>query len=206
VNIGLKYEFKTKMTLTNSTPVGKGFVIGMTADGKPIEMFPDGGTQNADIPAMLSAGAKVNVGKVVTLHAGFHTYWDSKTGWQNAKQNINKNFQEYAFGSEFHITKNFLISAGYLYSKTGVNPSYQSDLNYSLTANTVGAGGAWKISDVSTLQYGAYIVSYKSQTLPGTYDVSGTPVSYNTKYQKSTWALSIGIDFAIGKKKDKSKK
>ncbi len=202
LNFGIKYEFKTKMTLTNSTPAGKGFIIGMdTVTGQPIEMFPDGGKQNADMPAMLSIGAKVNVSKAITLQAGFHTYWDSKTGWKNVDKNINKNFQEYALGAEFHVSKAVLLSAGYLYAQTGVNPSYQSDFSYSLTTNTIAAGGAWSISDALTLQFGGYLVSYQSQTVPGTEYVGTTPVPYNTKYEKSTWAVSVGLDYYLGKKK-----
>ena len=201
LNIGIKYEFKTKMTLTNSTPAGKGFVIGMNPDGSPIEMYPDGGKVNADMPAMLSVGAKINVSKMISLQAGYHTYWDSKTGWKDVKANINKNSQEYAIGAEFNLSKSLLLSLGYLHTISGVNPSYQSDLSYSLNTNTVGAGGAWKINDGLTLQFGGYIVGYQSQTVPGSYDVAGTPVAYTTKYEKSTWALSVGLDFAIGKKK-----
>ncbi len=203
LNFGIKYEFKTKMTLTNTTPAGKGFVIGMNADGTPIEMYPNGGKVNADMPAMLSVGAKVNVSKVVSLQAGYHTYWDKNTGWDNVKTNIKHNSQEFAFGAEFNLSKNLLLSCGYLHTTTGVNPSYQSDLNYSLNTNTIAAGGAWKLSDVLTLQYGAYFVKYQSQTVPGSYNVGTTPVAYNTKYEKSTWALSVGLDVAIGKKKSK---
>jgi len=203
LNFGIKYEFKTNMTLTNSTPKGKGFIIGMNPDGSPIEMFPDGAKENADMPAMLSVGVKVNVSKVVSLQGGFHTYWDSNTGWKNVDKNINKNFQEYALGAEFHVTKRLLLSCGYLYALTGVNPSYQSDFSYSLTTNTVGAGGAWKLNDAFTIQFGGYVVSYDSQTVPGTYDVGGTAVGYNTKYEKSLWGISVGLDYKIGGNKKK---
>jgi len=197
LNFGIKYEFKTKMTLTNSTPAGKGFIIGMNDDGTPIEMFPDGAKTNADMPAMLSVGAKINVSKVVSLQAGVHTYWDGQTGWKNVSTNIYKNFQEYALGAEFHVTKNFLLSCGYLYVQTGVNPSYQSDLSYSLTTNTAAAGGAWQLSDLLTLQFGAYVVSYDPQTIPGSYGGFG----YTQTYDKNLWAMSVGLDFNIGKKK-----
>ncbi|UBM62150.1 hypothetical protein LA303_12215 [Candidatus Sulfidibacterium hydrothermale] len=203
LNFGIKYEFKTNMTLTNSTPKGKGFIIGMNPDGTPIEMFPDGGEVNADMPAMLSVGVKMNVSKVVSLQGGFHTYWDGNTGWTNVDQNINKNFQEYALGAEFHVTKQLLLSCGYLYAQTGVNPSYQSDFSYSLTTNTVGAGGAWKLNDALTFQFGGYIVSYDSQTVPGSADVGGTPVGYNVTYDKSLWGISVGLDYKIGGNKKK---
>ena len=195
LNFGVKYEFKTKMTITNTTPTGKGFVIGLNPDGTPIEMYPDGGETNADMPAMLSIGGKINLSKVITLHAGFHTYWDSKTDWKDVSTNIDHNYQEYAVGAEFHVTENLLLSAGYLYTATGVNPSYQGDLSYSLSTNTGAIGGAFKIGEQFTIQLGAYLVNYQSQTLPGAYD--GT--SYMQTYEKTTWAFSLGLDFDLGK-------
>ncbi len=196
LNIGIKYEFKAHLTLTNTTAKGKGFVIGLNPDGTPIEMFPDGKEINADMPAMLSVGAKINLSKVVTLHGGFHTYWDRKTGWADVDTKIDNNFQEYALGAEFHITDNFLLSTGFLYAATGVNPSYQSDLTYSLTTNTAALGGAFKLSERFTLQFGGYLVHYQSETDQGNYD--GT--AYMQTYAKDLWAFSLGLDFNLVKK------
>lgn len=195
LNFGIKYEFKTKMTLTNSTPAGKGFIIGMNPDGSLIEMYPDGGETNADMPAMLSVGGKINISKVVTFHAGFHTYWDSKTDWANVETKINKNFQEYAAGAEFHVTQSLLLSTGFLYAATGVNNSYQGDLSYSLNTSTVALGGAYKINDMFTLQFGGYFVNYQSQSIPGSYD--GT--AFMQTYAKDLWGVSLGLDFTLGK-------
>ena len=195
LNFGIKYEFKTKMTLTNSTVAGKGFHVGLDANGQFVDMYPDGAETNADMPAMLSVGAKVNVSKTISLQGGFHTYWDSKTGWENVDTKIHQNFQEYALGAEFNVTKNLLLSTGYLYAKTGVNPSYQNDLGYSLTPNNVGAGGAYKLSDKLTFQFGGYYVSYNSVSIPGSYEAYG----YTQKYEKSTWSVSFGLDFKLGK-------
>jgi long-subunit fatty acid transport protein len=195
LNFGIKYEFKTKMTLTNSTPAGKGFIIGLNPDGTPIEAYPDGGEVNADMPAMLSIGAKINVSKVVTFHAGFHTYWDSKTDWKNVETNIDRNFQEYALAAEFHVTDKLLLSTGFLYAATGVNDSYQSDLSYSLTTSTMALGGAYKLNDKFTIQLGGYLVNYYSQTIPGSYDGTG----FMQTYAKDLWAVSLGLDFTLGK-------
>ena len=195
LNFGIKYEFKTKMTLVNSTPAGKGFVIGLNPDGSPIEMYPDGGETNADMPAMLSVGAKINVSKVVTLHGGFHVYMDRKTGWKDVDTKIDHNFQEYAIGAEFHVTNNFLLSTGFLYAATGVNPSYQGDLTYSLNTSTVALGGAYKINDMFTIQFGGYLVNYAPQSLGGSYD--GT--AFMQTYDKSLYGFSLGLDFTLGK-------
>ncbi len=199
VNVGIKYEFKTKMDLTNVTPEGKGFAIGLNPDGTKVEMFPNGAVTNADIPAMFSIGANVKVTPKLNIQGGFHTYFDSKTDWKNVKTNIGHNSAEYAIGLEYDITDNFLLSAGYLNTSTGVTNSYQSDLSYSLNTNTVGFGGAYKINDMLKLQFGGYYVSYVKQSIAGSEDVSGTTVNYMGTYLKNTWALSIGLDIAIGK-------
>lgn len=65
LNFGVKYEFKTKMDLTNKT--AKDFITGINPDGTDITMFPDGATINADIPAFLSVGARWQFVEPLTL-------------------------------------------------------------------------------------------------------------------------------------------
>ncbi len=199
VNVGIKYEFKTKMDLTNSTPEGKGFVIGFNPDGTKKEMFPDGAVTNADIPAMFSIGAKIDLSNSLTLHTGFHTYFDGNTDWTDVDEKIDHNFTEYALGLEYNINDNFLISGGYLLAKTGVTDAYQSDFGFSLTTNTLGFGGAYKINDKFTVQMGGYYVMYNSQSVSGSAEVKGSAVGYTSDYLKKTYGISIGLDIALGK-------
>ncbi len=199
VNIGMKYEFKTKMDVTNSTPDGKGFVIGFNPDGTKKEMFPDGAVTNADIPAMFSIGARIDLSKSVILHAGFHTYFDGNTGWADVDKKIDHNFNEYALGLEYRINDNFLISGGYLLAATGVTDAYQSDFSYSLTTNTLGFGGAYKINDKFTVQLGGYYVTYTPQDVAGAAEVNGSAMGFTSNYNKSTYGVSIGLDMAFGK-------
>ncbi|MBN2639805.1 MAG: outer membrane beta-barrel protein [Bacteroidales bacterium] len=195
LDIGLKYEFITHMSLTNSTPAGKGYMIGLNTDGTPIYMFPDGEKINADMPSMLSIGVSYKVNDMISLQGGAHFYGDRNTGWKDVKSTVGKNYQEYGLGAEFNVTPNLLLSAGYLMTITGVNQSYQSDLGFSLNTNTVGAGGAYKINDNVTVQLGGYYTMYQ----PKTYDYTYSSVPYQTTYKKSTFGVSLGLDFKIGK-------
>ena len=201
LDIGIKYEFKTKLTLKNNTatdPVTglpEGF---LTQDGY---MYPDGAKTNADIPSYLSVGVRYNLGKVVSLQAGYHLYGDRGTGWTDVKNNVKKDYQEYGLGAEFHVSPDLLLSAGYLYSQSGVNQSYQSDLSYSLSANTVGLGGAYKISNRVTFQLGGFLASYIPKTY--TYMMSSGNATYQKTFKKTTWAISAGLDFSFGKKHKK---
>ncbi len=200
VNIGMKYEFKTKMDLTNSTPQGKGFVIGYNADGTKKEMFPDGAVTNADMPAMFSIGTQIAMSDKVTFHAGYHTYFDKNTGWDNVDNEIAGNSFEAAVGVEYNFNDKFLLSGGYLYAKSNVTKAYQSDLSYSLPSNTLGFGGAYKFNDTFKLQFGGYYVTYNKDQVSGSYNVGDTPVTYTEKYHKKTLGLSIGLDISLMKK------
>jgi len=202
LNIGIKYEFMTKMDLTNETPAGKGFINGFDPEtGEYTEMFPDGAITNADIPALLSIGVRYQIIDNVNVQAGFHTYFDNKAGWatDDGVELIDRNFTELAAGVEWNITDKFLLSGGYLAAITGVNDNYQSDLSYSLSTSTFGFGGAYAFSDSFKLQLGGFYTMYNQQTVPQ--GGSESSIIYGETYDKATWALSIGLDIAIHSKK-----
>ena len=68
LNIGIKYEFMTKLTLTNSTKV----------DGTGL--FPDHGKTGSDLPSILSIGADYKISKL-TLSLSFNSYDDKAVNW-----------------------------------------------------------------------------------------------------------------------------
>jgi len=205
LNIGLKYEFKTNMELTNSVAENKGFVNDIDpATGDPLYMFVDGDKVNADIPAMLSVGLSYEIIEPLTVQLGYHTYFDKAAGWatdEDGIELIDKNFSEYAIGLEYNITEKFLVSAGYLAAITGVNENYQSDLSYSLSTNTFGGGFAYKINDKFTAQIGAFSTSYKDQTVDYTHSFESATgvqtVPYSNTYDKKTFAFSLGVDISL---------
>ena len=208
-NLGIKYEFKTKMDLTNDVPDGKGFVIGIDPEtGDPIYMYPDGEVTNADIPAMLSVGLDYRIADPVKVSLGFHTYFDDKTGWAEdaetaGKKEIDNNFWEIALGIEGNITEKFLLSAGYLRAETGANQNYQSNLGFSLSTNTFAFGGAYRFNDTFKLNLGAYYVMYDEMKYNETYPAGQPTIPYTETYLKSTFAVAIGLDIAILSKKNK---
>ncbi|NQU34151.1 MAG: outer membrane protein transport protein [Bacteroidetes bacterium] len=210
LNIGLKYEFKTKMDLTNKVDPNRGFAIGMNPDGTPIYMFPDGAKTNADIPAMASIGVDYRIIEPLKVSVTYHTYFDKNTGWAKEAEDatpsapvIDKNFWEFAIGLEYSITDDFLLSGGYLRAQTGVTQAYQSNLGFSLTTNTMAFGGAYKINDMFRLNLGGYYTMYDEQTYNMNYVLmdGSTSIPYKETYLKSTFAVAIGVDIAIGAKK-----
>lgn len=75
LNIGLKYEFKTKLELTNET------VYDIVVDTEGNTMFPNGAITHADMPSMLSGGVDFRPIHALKLSGGFEYYWDKNVNW-----------------------------------------------------------------------------------------------------------------------------
>lgn len=198
LNIGLKYEFKTEMEVENETE--KDVVVGGTPTD-PITMYPDGEKYDADMPAMLSIGVNYKFTDDFSAQVGYHTYFDKGADWSEIDgpagkiSIIDKNYLEIGLGLEYNLSEQLLISAGFLRAQTGVNDYYHDDMSYSLSSNTIGIGGAYKINDMLTLQLGGYYAMYEDGTI--TEPFSGTGL-YNQTYDKSNLGISVGLDISFG--------
>ena len=208
LNIGIKYEFQTNMNLIDDVANvgGKelGFINGVTPTGAPTYMFKDGNKTKADIPAFLSIGANYKLTDKFNVAVGFHTYFDEKANWATnaaGKATVDKNFMEYGLGLEYALTEKFLLSAGYLGTKTSATEFYNDDLSYSLNTNTIGGGGAFKLNETFTVQFGGFYTMYQDDTFDKTYTLqTGNVVPFTENYEKMTWAVSFGLDITLGKK------
>jgi len=201
LNIGIKYEFQTNIEVTNETAAGKGFTIGLTQTGAKIEMFPDGGKTIADMPALLSIGFEYKITDPLKFSAGYHTYFDGKTGWAGTgnTSKIDKNSIEFAAGLEYKISDKLLISGGYLRTTTGANALYMSDITHTLSSNSGSIGGAYNVSNALRINFGVAYTKYVTTTYDKTYNLSGTNVSYKESYGRDNLTVAIGIDFSVFK-------
>ena len=170
--------------------------------------FPDGAKSRADMPAMLSIGASYPVTSKLTASLGFNYYFDKNADYGKKdtlgayvtnESVIDKNYYELALGLEYNITDKFMVSAGLLHSQTGVMKSYQTDLSYSLTSNTVGFGGQYKITPGIGLNLGALITMYNKDDKTFNHKLGTAYIPTTEVYEKSNWVLSVGLDIKIGK-------
>ncbi len=195
LTVAIKYEMITKLTLTNETAI----------DGTG--MFPNGATSRSDMPAMLSVGLSYPVTKKFVASLGINYYWDKTADYGKTSGGlpiandkvIDKNFYEYAVGLEYNITDNFLVSAGYQGTMTGVSEAYQSDLSYSLSTGSVGGGCQIGFGDRFDLNLAGMYTKYKDGEKNYTHLLGATSVPVNEKYAKTTWLVAVGLDVRIGK-------
>jgi long-chain fatty acid transport protein len=198
LDIAFKYEHKTKLHLINHV------IDSLDGNG----MYVDGDTVVGDMPAMLAFGAQFKGSSKFLVSAGVHTYFDKNNDYDGSLDTsinlIDKNYLELAFGAQYFASDKLDVSAGFLVANTGVNDEYQSDLNYSLSSYTLGAGLGYKINDKICLNLG---VSYtlnadykKTFETPDPGDlIGGSTLTVNETYGKNTFLIGIGLDFRFEK-------
>jgi len=187
LNIGIKYEFKTKLTMTNATKVDD------------LKMFPDKEESASDLPSILSIGADYNVSNAWKLSVSYNGYHDKGVDWgKNVYKEprvIGYNTWEVALGTQYQVTKKFALSLGYLHTEMYILEQFQSDFSYYSPANTVGGGFEWKATPKFTLDIGALYTKYHDSTKQFTDAAVGT---YSETYKKSNLGFALGLAWHFG--------
>jgi len=199
LNVGIKYEFKTKLEVTNATDAD--FTTGFDPEtGDPITMFPNGAVTINDMPAMLAVGVEFKPIDKLLLTGSFNYYFDQAVDYDgSADKNIDmidKNFTEFALGVEYGLTKRLRASAGWLGTITGANLDYQDELSYSLNTNSFGGGFGIRITPMVDINLGGMYTIYKEgmKTYSRNMTGSGTLRTLTETYNKNTWVAAIGVD------------
>lgn len=181
LNIGIKYEHKTVLELTNATKV----------DGTGL--FEDGKTSRSDLPSILSLGVDNKFSDAFSAQLSFTSYFDKGVNWggnvYQQERTIDKNSWELALGLQYNISDNFAVSIGGMQSTSGVSEQYQSDFSYSNSSNTGGLGFQWKVTDALTLDAGMLYTVYK--------DATKTFEGYSETYDKENIGFAIGLSYSI---------
>ncbi len=183
LNIGIKYEHKASIKVKNETKVDD------------VGLYPDGAEVSNDMPAMLAIGASFDLSERLKLSAGYHTYFDKDASYGKMLNNefvsndkvIDKNLWEFAMGVDFWLSNKFMLSAGYLFTETGVMKEYQTDLGHSLSTFSFGGGLLFRASEMIDLNLGAMRTFYSP-------DVRNFG-SYGETYARKALVLAIGLDF-----------
>lgn len=184
LNIGLKYEFKTRLEMTNHTDVDD------------LGVYPDGGKFRNDLPAIFTAGVEYKLLDNFKLSGSFNNYFDKSANWSGKENDIEKNLYEVMLGMEYQLTEKTAVSAGVMHSETGVGRGYQTDLNFSLSSNTVAFGIQFHVNERFDLDLGGLFTVYKDGEKEISYGELG---SYKEIYSKTNLDFSIGLTYHIFK-------
>jgi len=176
--IGLRYEGKAAMTLTNET----------TVDGSGL--FPDGAEIGSDMPAMLGAGVSFKATPSLRVVADMNYYFNKGVDW-NGKEDYLTDGMEGGFGFDFALNESLQLSAGYLKTiNSGALPRYHTDLSHTFTTNNIGVGGRYKINQNLYLSFGVSNTFYD--------DLNKSGVDYQGLWTGNETYDKTSVDFAIG--------
>jgi long-chain fatty acid transport protein len=185
LNIGVKYEFNTRLNVENKTKIDD------------TGLFSDGVNTPHDIPALFTVGAQYDVIAPVTVAVGYHHFFDSDAKMAGGKQKyINGGINEYLAGIEWRINDRFLISTGGQITRTGVTDEYQSDLSYSLHSSSLCIGGAVDISENVRINIG-YLYSFYDDWTRNNPNYAGTETAIPATevFGKTNKVFGVGVDF-----------
>lgn len=183
MNIGLKYEHKTTLKLTNDT----------RKSDAGMDFLKDKAEMRSDLPGIITAGVEYKFSKKFQTSLSFFEYLDKGIDWGKniymQDRIIDHNSWELALGLQYNITDKFAVSIGGMQSTTGVSEQYQSDFSFSNSSNTGAAGIEWKLTDKLTLDAGMLFTVYKDENKSFT--------GYSETYDKKNTGFALGIGYKI---------
>ncbi len=137
LNIALKYEHKTSITMENDTTVDD------------VGMYPDGEESPNDMPGLLTVGVGYRPIEKLYISTGLHYFFDKDAEYRKADNDkmIDDNSWEANVGVEYMLTDKILASIGYIKTSIGVSDEYQSDISHVLSSNSIGFGGRYYMND-----------------------------------------------------------
>ncbi|MDH7513663.1 MAG: outer membrane protein transport protein [Clostridiales bacterium] len=186
-NIGIRYEFNTKLELENQT----------TKDDTG--MFPDGAKERNDVPASLSIGAGYALSPNFRASASYSLFFEKQADWAGQEKLLDSNSYDLSFAVEYDVSSFLTLSGGYVYTKTGAGEKYQSDMSFDLGANTIGMGARIRLGPKVDIDLGGVYVTYTDQSKSIKLPSPPYPAlpAFQETYKESTYAFSIGLNFHL---------
>lgn len=181
LNIGIKYEGRTKMELTNDTKKDD------------TGMFTDDSTFRKDIPAIVSLGIGGNFTDKFRGSFSYTYYFDKNADWGGREEQMDKNTMDVAGSLEYDVIPLLTLSAGYSRSISGTSEEFQTDMDYALSSNAFGMGGRLNLSEKLKVDFGFMYVAYDKVENSSTFN----NVSHTESFDRTNKSFSLGVSYAF---------
>lgn len=195
INVGIRYEHNTPMTLKTTINDGK------DAGGR----FVDGTETRADLPGFVTIGAGYKLSDRLTARVGMRYMFDTKTDWEGRDSLINENYYELSIAGQYAFSEKVLVSAGYTYNRPNVDAEYQQETDFRLPGHTLAGGGAYAINERFLVNVGLMMTLFKPETNAySDHPFGGNENNlkdYNLTFEKWAFVGAIGLDWRIPSKR-----
>lgn len=185
-NFAAKYEFRTKMSMKNSSTVDEAMAI------EAVNQYLDGTKIREDSPALLTLGAQWSVAPNVRLNAGYHHYYDKQSKKYGDKQKLlDGGTNEYLGGAEWDITKKLTVSGGFQITRYPLTDEYMSDMSFVTNSWSFGVGLRYKVSDKVALNAGYFQTNYDD------YKTKATDAGVQNTFTRTNYVGGIGVEYSF---------
>lgn len=197
-NFATKYEFKTKMAMTNRSNLYRALSI------PELNTYIDGTDMYEDIPALLALGAQWSLEPNLRLSLGYHHYYDKDTRKSYCYMDNNGNpvikdsknsdllshgSYEYLCGIEYDANEKLTLSIGAQKTKYGNTDAYISDISFVVDSWSLGLGARYKVKENTAVQLALFKTFYKDYTA-----VNPTRTDVFTRKNK---VIGLGYDISF---------
>lgn len=184
VNIGARFEFKTKLTVESKAHNNDAFNA-LAGSNPSFAAYTEGAKTDCDMPAMASAGAQFIPAAGLRVNVGYNHYFDMDT--RQWTKSMVHNTNEICAGVEYDINDMFEVGAGFqktMFDQTDLNIS---DMSFNMSSYSYGLGVGVKVSPKIKLNV-AYF-----QTIYDDWNKSLGNNAY-TEYSRTNFVIGAGID------------
>ena len=189
-NIAAKYEFRTKMSLENSSEMNAA-----ARNQAALDKFNDEKTKYVrdDIPGTFTFGVQYSPIETVRLNAGYHFYDDCNAVKYNNEQDlIDGGTREVLFGAEWDATKLLTVSAGWQNTHYDLSDAYMSDMVHNLSSNMIVCGVRIHATEKISIDLGYMHNFYDKRTVETKISESVTKIDV---YERRNDAFAVGVNF-----------
>ena len=200
VNFAFKYEFRTKMNMTNSSTVKEAGLF------SAVNQFVDGTSVREDTPALLTLGLEVEPLKGLRFDVGYHhfydrqarkTYFDANGNRHDDKnQMLSHGTNEWLAGVEYDFGKDkrWTVSGGIQTTNYGNTDEYMSDISFVTNSWSFGTGVKYKINDKMAVNVGYFQTNYRDYNQAADYrDAAGS----NNQFTRRNRVFAAGLDIDL---------
>ena len=193
LEIAAKYEFMTKINLTNKTTPESAVATSL------LPLYKDGNKVRTDMPALLNIGAQYRPIENVKVAASWRYYFDkgaTKDGYAgDQKININdlidNNTMEFLASAEWKFCKWVAASLSWQNTSYGLSDAYMSDTDFNLSSNSIGGGFRIYPCKLLTIDLGYMHTFYQDRT------VTSEATKMTNLYSRTNDVVGVGLNFAF---------
>ena len=181
LNIAMRYEMETNLDLEATVHEGAAIL-----ENPDINII-NGQSKPRDLPAIFALGLSYNFTDKLRVETDLTYYFNKNADWDGAEDNVDNGY-DVGIVLEYRFSDKLLGSAGYMYTKLGMDPDYMLPENPELDANTIGAGIAYAFNEKFHTNISVGNSFYTDDSF-----VSDTGAKI--EYQKNVFFLALGLEY-----------